>query len=196
LIGCCRCCQTSVVPWIKPQWRESLASYASRLSGILKTADETVVCGVSFGGVVARELSLQLSAKACVLNSTIRSERELPGRLRLMRPLGVIGCEAALSAAGALAKVWPRRLRQPSTARLKRLAGRDGAWRRWATTALLQWSASSSLDRIPTTQIHAEQDQTFPLCNTQPEIVIRGGGHLIALTHATDIAVIVRQIAA
>jgi pimeloyl-ACP methyl ester carboxylesterase len=78
---------------------------------------------------------------------------------------------------------------------LKRLAGRSGAWRRWATTALVQWTASPQLDAIPTTQIHGDQDQTFPLHVARPEIAIAGGGHLIALTHAKEIAAILLKLA-
>ena len=60
----------------------------------------------------------------------------------------------------------------------------------------MQWSANPALDAVPTTQIHGDQDQTFPIRYARPEVVIQGGGHLIALTHASEIAEIVRKIAA
>jgi pimeloyl-ACP methyl ester carboxylesterase len=105
----------SIVPWIEPQPREPLSDYARRLAVDWKTGEDTVVCGVSFGGVVARELALQLHARACVLISTIRTEHELPPRLRLLRPLGAMGCASVLAGAGAVAAIWPRHIRQPST---------------------------------------------------------------------------------
>jgi pimeloyl-ACP methyl ester carboxylesterase len=67
------------VDWIQPTSTfESINSYAARLSRTLDDNSPTVVCGASFGGIVARELALCLNAKACVLISSVRSPRELP----------------------------------------------------------------------------------------------------------------------
>ncbi len=67
-----------VVDWIPPIGHESIVSYAARLSRTLNLDEPYVVCGVSFGGIVARELACRLNAKCCVLISSVRSPRELP----------------------------------------------------------------------------------------------------------------------
>src|SRR6478609_2163520 len=76
-----------VVPWLDPQARESLSDYARRLADTQNGAGQCVVCGVSFGGIIARELALQLNAKACVLVSTVRTHSQLPPWMRMLRPI-------------------------------------------------------------------------------------------------------------
>lgn len=72
-------------PWIAPQRRESLASYAERLAATLPRDRPCYVGGVSFGGMVALELTRHLPARGCLLISSIRSARELPPLLRRLR---------------------------------------------------------------------------------------------------------------
>ncbi len=51
-----------VVDWIPPKSNESIASYAERLSRTIINDQPTIVCGVSFGGIVACELASCLNA--------------------------------------------------------------------------------------------------------------------------------------
>ena len=185
-----------VVDWIQPTPRESIVSYAQRLSKSIPRDDSTVVCGVSFGGIIGRELANFMNAKACVLVSSVRSPCELPPWFRMFRILAPRTTEAAMKATGALATYWPRRLKTPSTWRLMKLAGTSGEWHRWATAAVLDWKPSTEAERIPLFQIHGDRDSTFPIQYTEADTVIRGGGHILPLTHSEEIAEILGQIAA
>lgn len=49
---------------------------------------------------------------------------------------------------------------------------------------------------IPTIRIHGDRDKTFPLRYTDTDMVIRGGGHVLPLTHPAEIAKALKQIAA
>ena len=62
-----------VVDWIPPTEHESIVSYADRLSRTVNHDEPMVVCGVSFGGIIARELACRLNATSCVLISSSRS---------------------------------------------------------------------------------------------------------------------------
>lgn len=185
----------TIVPWIEPRARESLGKYAARLAATISAVEPVVVCGVSFGGIVARELALQLNAKACVLVSSVRSPAQFPPLFRVCRPLARLNVDATLNSLGTLAAAVPRRLRTPATARLAKLAGEAGAWRRWATTAVLRWQAAPELDTIPVVQIHGDLDATFPIRYIISDVVIPGGGHLLALTHAAEIVKVLAELA-
>jgi pimeloyl-ACP methyl ester carboxylesterase len=110
--------QATVLPWIVPRSRESLAVYAARLADAVDEPDDVIICGASFGGMVARELAWRLGAKVCVLVSTVRSHRELPRWMRLVRPVTSL---AVLQTVGAVATAWrggcgaSRRLVWPSS---------------------------------------------------------------------------------
>jgi pimeloyl-ACP methyl ester carboxylesterase len=90
----------------------------------------------------------------------------------------------------------PRRIRSRSTARLTKLAGASGSWHRWATAAVLRWQPGRELDQIPTFQIHGDADTTFPIRYLHPDIVIRGGGHVLPLTHSTELSELIAEHAA
>src|SRR6478752_6818857 len=185
----------TVVDWIPPLEHESIVSYAERLSRTLSHDEPVVVCGVSFGGVVARELACRLNATYCVLISSVRSPCELPTWFRMCRVLAPRPANLLLKAAGAIANSWPRPLRSSSTWRVKKLAGKSGEWHRWATAAILNWGPSQHADQVPLIQIHGDRDATFPIRYTAANVVIRGGGHTLPLTHCDEIAKQLRQIA-
>ncbi len=186
----------TVVDWISPLENESIVSYAKRLSHTLRHDEPVVVCGVSFGGVVAREIAWRLNAASCVLISSVRSPCELPPWFRISRVLAPHSAQFIIKAAGAIATVWPRPFRSPATWRLRKLAGESGEWHRWATAAILNWIPSKDAERVPLIQIHGDRDATFPIRYTGADVIVTGGGHTLPLTHCIEMAETLRQIAA
>lgn len=186
----------SIVPWIDPLPRETIRGYAKRLADSVPLGKGTIVCGVSFGGMIARELALHVDAQACVLISSVRDARQMPPWLRWLRSAAFPGLESILKAVGRAAAGYPRPIRTSATARLARLGGASGAWHRWATTSALWWTPSPGVDRIPLVQIHGERDTTFPIRFIHPTIVVAGGGHVLPLTHSAEIAAVLSKIAA
>ena len=183
-----------IVDWIEPMRHESIRDYASRLGQCMTKDDSTVVCGVSFGGIVALELASCIHARACVLISSVRSPKELPPRFRAFRVLNPLTAELGMQMIGAMSSYWPRPLRTAVTWRLMKLSGLSGAWHRWATAAVLNWDPCSQENAIPVFQIHGDRDKTFPIRYIDADYVVRGGGHVLPLTHGPEVAEIVSQI--
>jgi pimeloyl-ACP methyl ester carboxylesterase len=152
---------------------------------------DDILGGVSFGGFVAYEVARILRPRGCVLISSVCSPLEMPPVMRACRPLAALG-ESFLASIGALATSCPRRLRSGSTSRLRKLAGERGRWRRWATSAVLGWRPVSEPFPCPVLQIHGSADATFPHRYTRPDVTISRGGHIIALTHPTEVAAAIR----
>ena len=185
-----------VVDWIRPMKYESIRDYAARLGQSVPRDDSTIVCGVSFGGIVARELASSINAKACVLISSVRSPDELPPWFRVFQLLAPRYAEAAMNSIGIFASHWPRRLKSQATWRLMKLAGTSGEWHRWATAAVLNWRHPIENNTIPVFQIHGDRDTTFPIRYIDADSVIHGGGHILPLTHSREVAEKLSQIAA
>ncbi len=183
-----------IIDWIKPLPFESITSYASRLGSTINPIEPEVVCGVSFGGIVARELAPYLNAKSCVLISSIASPQQLPPWFRLCRIMKPRATMPILQTMGMLATLWPISLRSVATWRLAKLYGSSGDWYRWGATAVLNWKPSRDVERIPLTHIHGDRDRTFPLRYTKADIVIHGGGHVLTLTHSHQIAATLRRL--
>jgi pimeloyl-ACP methyl ester carboxylesterase len=57
---------------------------------------------------------------------------------------------------------------------------------RWGIAAITAWPGVEGLD-VPIFHIHGSDDEWIPLKSVQPDQVIRGGGHLINLTHAAEV---------
>lgn len=186
----------SIVAWIEPLPREPIAGYAQRLADSIEIRNNVIVCGVSFGGIIARHLALHVNAKACVLVSSPRDVRELPPWFRVFRSLSWFPLDSILSVLGRADHYFPTRLQTDSTARLSKLAGPCGVWYRWATAAVLRWNPPIELGGVLTVQIHGTRDATFPIEYVHPDFVVAGGGHLLPVTHAAEIAKILMNLAA
>lgn len=186
----------AIISWLAPKERELLCDYVDRLAGTLTIdpKEPVIVCGTSFGGIVATELAARLNAKTCVLISSVRSPNELPRWQRICRPIVRVHHGALLKCVGVFANACPRLVRTKATLRLAKLGGQNGSWYRWATCCVLNWRRGAK--QVPTIQIHGDRDTTFPLRCTHPDLIIQGGGHLLTLTHATQIAEILTNLAA
>lgn len=182
-----------VVAWIAPHPRETLLAYARRLAATLPHDEPAVVCGVSFGGLVARELAWQLRAHCCIQISSVCAPGEMPPWFRILRPWG---CgEPFLKLLGATAQQSPRPLRGRMTMRLERLAGPDGDWFRWAAGAVLRWRPGPELAAIPLVRVHGDRDTVFPIRYLRPDIIIPRGGHVLPLSHSAEILDILMRYA-
>lgn len=185
-----------VVDWIQPRQYETISDYATRLGQTISKEESTIVCGVSFGGIIALELASSINAKACVLISSVRSPNELPPWFRVFRLLAPRNAEAVLNTLGVFASYWPCRLKSQATCRLMKLAGTSGEWHRWATASVLDWRVQVESNPIPVFQIHGDRDKTFPIRYVNADSVIHGGGHVLPLTHSKDVAGMICRIAA
>lgn len=186
---------STIIHWLEPESDESLSEYAQRLAATIPDSD-CFVAGVSFGGIVAVELSRVIRPRGCFLISSIRSPRELPPWFRICRVLSGLKPQYTLNAAGCAAAVVPRRIRTHSTTRAAKLAGTAGRWHRWATSAVLRWKPAETAPGYPVCHIHGDRDTTFPVRYTDPDVVIKNGGHVLPLTHAGDVAKAIRSVMA
>lgn len=176
-----------VVDWIDPRGRESIRDYAARLATKIPNRN-CYIAGVSFGGMVAQELAHHIQPRGCFVISSIRHPRQLPPAFRAARMIGGGNAERLMSMIATAAMAMPKSLRSPSTMRATKFSAQDGAWYRWATSAVLAWQPTDQPPAYPICQIHGDLDTTFPIRHLKPDVVIPGGGHTLPLTHANQVA--------
>lgn len=70
--------ETTVIKWIEPKPKEELKSYAIRLIEQINQKDEFGILGVSFGGIIAIEISKLIKPKKLILISSVETSRQLP----------------------------------------------------------------------------------------------------------------------
>lgn len=183
----------TTLDWIAPHRRESISSYATRLADSLGELDGAIFVGVSFGGIIAQELAVRFGVKACVIVSSVRGPEQLPPHYQWGRLAAHLPIENLIASTAAVATRLPNALHFRTTRQLANLKGKRSAWRRWAIGAVLRWKPPDRSD-LKLVQIHGDQDTTFPIRYLKPDLIIQGGGHLIALTHPEEIAKIISTL--
>jgi pimeloyl-ACP methyl ester carboxylesterase len=180
----------TVVDFIQPETRESLVNYASRMANSLPA--NAFIAGVSFGGIIALEISRILRPRGCILISSVRHPQELPPWFRVWRVFGGRRCSLLLRMIGSSASILPKSVCTSSTTRATKLAGTGGNWHRWATSAVIDWKPGFGFDHCPVLQIHGTADTTFPIRYTRPEISVLNGRHALPVSHPTETAAAIR----
>ena len=71
-----------VISWLIPSKKETIAQYAKRMAAFV-TEKNAVLVGVSFGGLVAQEMSVFLELKKLIIISSIKTKFELSLKFKL-----------------------------------------------------------------------------------------------------------------
>ena len=185
-----------IVPeWIPPQKAEGLESYCARFAQTFAPQCPCVVGGASFGGVVALEMTRHLETLGCILIGSVRGPDELPKRIRMLRsfaptlsiaPISLMQW-AADSAAVSANRVGVKHLAGVS----RQFAKSDPAVLRWSAQTILSWD--SSYESVNVRHIHGDRDCVFPIGCVRPDKVVLGGGHVISMTHGSQVNEFIRE---
>lgn len=182
-----------VVPrWPAPLPGESLAGYAARLAARVDTGRPCFIGGASFGGMVAVEAARHLPrVLGCFLIGSVRSPRELPARVRALRPAARLAHRlpfAWLPPVARSAVPLLDRWSSPAACGMARqVADADPAFLRWACGAVLAWEARDDQPPFPVHQIHGGRDPILPCRLTRPDVIVPGGGHVLTLSHPGEV---------
>lgn len=188
--------ETCLLPWLTPEPRETLPHYAARMAAAIPAEAQGLLVGVSFGGVVALEISRLRPQLRTVLISSIPDASCLPPLLRLVRASGLYRLFPP-----QWLKLFPRAgqwyfgVRNGPEYRLFRqiLQDMEPVYTRWAVASLLHWDSTNVGHSI---QILGTRDRVFPPGPTPVEYLIPGGGHFMVLSHAEEISRILNRLAA
>ncbi|MCM2370490.1 alpha/beta fold hydrolase [Aporhodopirellula aestuarii] len=188
--------QLIVPPWPSPETNESLDSYAQRVAEDLRDYGPCIVGGASFGGIVSLHVAKYLDARAVLLIGSIASPDELPTYGRIARPLKrlvrLLPIRMMQWLATPLASNAVRRIAPFSWGLVRQFRGSDPDVFRWSLARILDWHDTPVLD-CPVFHVHGDRDRTLPIRYTQPDTVVRGGGHVISLTHADEVNAFIRD---
>lgn len=169
------------VPFTVPAWPEvnstdSLENYADRFAAEVGPCD--AIGGVSFGGMMAQAMAARVGARVVIGISTARNGRQIPGTIRFAGALANLVKGDHLELLGAI----PDRFK-PRVIDLIRGARLDVV--REGSRMLTTWKGAKP--PCPVRLIHGDRDVLIRSSVVKPDRVIRGGGHLINLTHATTV---------
>ncbi len=188
-------CEIHPIKWIMPFRNESMKNYAVRLAAQIKHA-EPVLIGVSFGGMMAVELSKLFPFKKVILISSARKADELPLWMKVCGAL-------------KLNKIFPPPRKNkffipvenyflgPQTPEEEAIidAFRQSVSRRflnWSIDKILNWGNMTVPANI--VLILGNKDKFFPFRKAKPDHVIAGGTHFMVYNKAGEINPLLQQL--
>ena len=167
--------------WLPCEKKESLIAYTQKYIPLIQHKNPILV-GVSFGGIIAQELSKYIDVQKTIIISSVRTNREFPKRFKwakytkLYKLLPTRGVETLLH--------WIERFgseKQKKRMELynRYLSIRDPHYLNWCIQAVLNWEQKEELENV--IHIHGTKDEVFPFKNIRNAIEVKGGTHAMIL---------------
>jgi len=175
------------VDWIEPHANESLASYAQRMGQEVNQNEDYVLMGLSFGGMIVQELAQIVQAKKVIVISSIATEKEKPLRMRLTKALKLydfVPDRYFIQPSKIAFKMFGVNTQAEKELLIEILQDGDPKFIRWAIASIGNWSNTA---RVPAFRIHGDSDPLFPVRNVQPDYIVKGGSHLMVVSHSKEI---------
>lgn len=179
------------IPWLTPEISEPIEVYAKRMADKINTEEEFGMLGVSFGGLVAVEMSKILKPKVTILISSAETKEGLRGVYKLMGKT-------------SLATLVPSKLFDMPRGIAKFLFGTektellnnilddtDNNFTKWAVNELINWRNEDKINNC--LKIHGTKDKLIPAPKDENTILIEGGEHFMIVDRANEISNIINR---
>jgi pimeloyl-ACP methyl ester carboxylesterase len=179
------------ISWIPALPGESIADYAARIRSQI-TVENPCIVGLSFGGVVAVEVSKQIKVDKMVLISSAKTKDELNQMNQFFMRLGLYRIIPGLLLKHTnflTNSYFGARSEHDKKALLKLLRGTDISLFRWGLKSIAYWDNKQTPER--TIHIHGTADRVIAYGRGHPDYSINGGGHLMVFNKAEVISKII-----
>ena len=179
------------VDWIDPVEKESLADYAKRIS-LKITADDPILIGLSFGGIIAVEISKILKTKKIILIASAKDKYELPSTYRLAGKLKLNQLiPKSVFKRQNFVTNWIFGIENETEKKLLKsiLLDTDPYFFSWAINEIVHWK--NEIGPENTIHIHGNKDRIIPIRNVKTDFVIEGGGHFMTVYKPEEIGKII-----
>ncbi len=181
-----------LLEWLIPESiNETIEHYAKRMCETI-TEKNVVLMGVSFGGVMAQEMSKIIHPKKIILISSIKNKNELPKRLKLAKSSRVyklFPTNKITSIENFMSFVFGEMAKKRIEQYKIYLSVRDELYLKWSVYNVLHWQQEETLPNI--LHIHGIADRIFPFKHVKNSIEIEKGSHVMVLNRASEISKII-----
>ncbi len=182
------------IEWLIPESKtESLTHYARRMSRLVAHPD-SILIGVSFGGVLVQEMKKYCHPQKVIIISSIKNRSEMPARMHFSKktklyklfPTKIIS-NIEKYEKFAFGKLLKGRVKLYK----KYLSMRDARYLSWAIDRIINWERTQADNAV--IHIHGTKDFIFPYKNIKSCIPVENGTHIMILTRAKEINTILQK---
>lgn len=184
-------CELIPIEWIKPKADESIERYSKRLSKVIDVSSDFGILGVSFGGLIAVEISKLLSPKLTILISSVETKSELRSIYKLIGKTNIL-------------KLIPERLFNPPKAAAQFIFGTDNKkllngilndtdlqFAKWAVIKLTTWENEEKIK--PIIKLSGTKDKLLPPSKDENTVLVNEGEHFMIVDKADEISSIINS---
>ncbi|MDF2933395.1 MAG: alpha/beta hydrolase [Chryseobacterium sp.] len=182
------------IDWMIPQKDESFVEYVKRMAEKIDDSDPFYLLGYSFGGIIVQELNLLKPAKKVVILGSIKSDKEKSRLIKAgeitkipkMMPISFFSDKTTTFYSVVRKMFDPKNLRITQYFRV-----RDPYYLKWSVERISEWKFEENPNVI---QILGDRDIVFPIKNSKPNYIIKGGTHLFPATKYKEVSTLLNEI--
>lgn len=186
--------QPIFLDWIPPLKNESLTNYSKRISKKIKSK-KPILIGLSFGGIVATEVSKIIQTENIILLASAKTKFELPLLYRILGKLKINKLiPAFLFRKQHVLSNWFFGIKNDEHKKIfgQILKDTDVTFLKWALNEIANWKNTEEPSKF--IHIHGNKDKILPIKNVKTNFVIDNGGHFMTVCQSKEIETIIRQI--
>ncbi len=182
------------IPWEPVDPEQSFESYVRQLSIHVK-AENPILIGISFGGIIAQEMSVLLNNRPVLIISSVRTRSELP---LMMRFFGKSGLHKLIPVKQILKNkninYWLFGTKTASEKKLldQILADSDPVFTKWAIRQITNWQRKEPVP-AKVLHIHGDYDRIFKIGNVHPDYIIPGGTHFMTVSQHKEVSQVIQN---
>ncbi len=183
------------IQWETPAHNEPLPHYCRRLIKQIDTTKPVTLIGLSFGGIIAREIAKIITVQKLIIISSIKTRHEMDWKLKF------VSRTRAYMLAPAWFLKWSNKFtgnyyfgiktKAESTLLKAIIKDTDPVFLKWAIARIMTWT-NEDTDGL-TLHIHGSADRIFPISAIHNATVIKGGGHFMVVNRAQEVAELIMQ---
>jgi pimeloyl-ACP methyl ester carboxylesterase len=185
-----------LIDWFIPNKTDTLISYSQNIVSQYNISVNSIVIGVSLGGMISVEIAKQLKLDKVILISSIKTNSEAPWYFKFFRSLPVYKAIPGklMTHLGFLVKPMFGQMSPGDLGLFKSmLQNSSPIFLKWAMRAALYWKNDVEFSNLY--HIIGNKDLVFPYQNIKnPTAVIKGGTHIMVFDKAAEINVLLADI--
>ncbi len=182
------------IDWIENIADESLENYAFRISKKI-TFENPILIGLSFGGMLAVEISKIIKVKEIILIASAKNRAELPKIYRIagILKLNKLIPNSILKSQNYISN-WLFGIGTKEEKELLKniLKDTDPKFLKWAVNEIVNWKNEISPTNVA--HIHGNKDRIIPIKHLKADFVVENGGHFMTVNRAKEIEQIILNL--
>ena len=180
--------------WLIPDKNETFQHYVEKMANNINDSEPFYLLGYSFGGIMVQEINKIKQAQKIVILGSIKSDKE---KSRFIKAGEVTKIPKILpeSIFNETTTRWYSNVRKlidkknPSV--LKYFRVRNPYYLKWSIEKISEWKSDENPEVI---QILGDRDIVFPIKNSKPDYIIKGGTHLFPATKCKETSLLLKKI--